>query len=219
MTRSLSAAFLLLFAWPALGNTEQAVPFELEVPFECGTRAYVSQGHGGFSHVGIDRWSWDFRMPEGTPVVAARSGVVRLARGDSTVGGCDRKLGRNANYVIISHEQGLETQYLHLSKVFVEPGQKVAAGEAIGEVGNTGFSCGAHLHFQLQEARPGWANPSVPARFRTWGDPDVRQTIVSQNCAPPPVRKVASGAKSLPAARARGGSGDGVALLPGSGLD
>lgn len=164
----------------------EAVP-ELEVPFSCGSRVTVSQSHGTFSHVGTDRWAWDFRVPEGTPVVAALDGVVRMVRSDSVRGGCDRSFGPDANYVIIEHGNGLETQYLHFSKVFVELGQEVKAGTVIGEVGRTGFSCGAHLHFQLQKTREGhWANQSVPARFRGIGDPQAEEEIVSANCGGEP---------------------------------
>lgn len=156
---------------------------ELEVPFTCGSHIVVSQAHHTFSHVGTDTWAWDFRVPEGTPVLAARDGVVRLVRSDSVRGGCDRSFGPDANYVILAHEDGLETQYLHFSKIFVRLGQKVRAGTPLGEIGRTGFSCGSHLHFQLQRTKAEvWAGQSVPARFREIGDPAVDQEIVSGNC-------------------------------------
>lgn len=159
---------------------------DLEIPFACGSRVVVSQAHGTFSHVGTDRWAWDFRVPEGMPVMAARDGVVRMTRSDSVRGGCDRSFGPDANYVILQHENGLETQYLHFSKVFVQVGQAVKAGTVIGEVGRTGFSCGSHLHFQLQQSREGaWANQSVPARFKGLGDPAAEQEVVSANCNGP----------------------------------
>lgn len=161
----------------------RAEPMELEVPFACGSRIVISQAHNTFSHVGTDTWAWDFRVPVGTPVLAARDGVVRLVRSDSVRGGCDRSFGPDANYVILAHGDGLETQYLHFSKVFVQLGQKVRAGTALGEVGETGFSCGSHLHFQLQRTKPQvWAGQSVPARFRAIGDPEVEQVVTSGNC-------------------------------------
>ncbi len=76
----------------------------------------VSQTHNVGSHVGNDTWAWDFRMPEGTPVVAALDGVVRLARGDSEEGGCDASMARKANYVVLEHAGNLETQYLHFTR-------------------------------------------------------------------------------------------------------
>jgi murein DD-endopeptidase MepM/ murein hydrolase activator NlpD len=67
--------------------------------------------------------------------------------------------------------------------VFVRLGQGVRAGEPLGEVGHTGFSCGAHLHFQLQRTKQAvWAGQSVPARFRAIGDPAADEEIVSANC-------------------------------------
>ncbi|MGC4117541.1 MAG: M23 family metallopeptidase [Myxococcales bacterium] len=161
---------------------EPAAPVDLEVPFACGAKVVVSQAHGTFSHVGTDRWAWDFRVPEGTPILAAHDGVVRMVRSDSVRGGCDRSFGPEANYVILANGKGQETQYLHFSKVFVKLGEQVVRGQVLGEVGRTGFSCGAHLHFQLQREGAAWAGQSVPARFRGIGDPDVDTEVVSDNC-------------------------------------
>jgi murein DD-endopeptidase MepM/ murein hydrolase activator NlpD len=159
-------------------------PIQLELPFPCGERRTVSQAHGTFSHIGTDFWAWDFRADEGTLILAARDGVVRLTRSDSTRGGCGRSFGPDANYVIIDHPDGLQTQYLHFSRVFVHEGQAVKAGTVLGEVGHTGFSCGPHLHFQLQRKGDGWVGQSVPAVFRSIGDPEVNQDVVSRNCQP-----------------------------------
>ena len=172
-----------------------AAPVGLEVPFACGARVTVSQAHNTFSHVGTDRWAWDFRVPEGTPVLAAHEGVVRMARADSARGGCDRSFGPDANYVILTRGDGLETQYLHFSKVFVKVGDHVPAGTVIGEVGRTGFSCGSHLHFQLQRESPAWAGQSVPASFRDIGDPDAEQEVVSGNCGHPEPRPLQAEAR------------------------
>jgi len=156
--------------------------FELELPFACGARVVVSQGHGTFSHVGTDHWAWDFSVPEGTPILAAHDGVVRMVRSDSVRGGCDRSFGPDANYVILSNGKGEETQYLHFSKVFVKKGDLVVQGQLLGEAGATGFSCGAHLHFQLQRESSAWAGQSIPARFRDLGDPEANTEVVSGNC-------------------------------------
>src|SRR5687767_2835627 len=81
---------LLLSAAPAKPPSRDKPLPEVGVPF-CGRAHTVSQGHHTGSHVHYDTWAWDFRMPQGTPVVAALDGVVRMARGDSTSGGCDPK--------------------------------------------------------------------------------------------------------------------------------
>src|SRR5262245_58557838 len=124
MRLALLIASLLLSAAPELPEAASApeplaapeplltVP-EARVPFGCGLTFPVSQAHETGSHLQHDAWAWDFRMPEGTPVVAAYDGVVRLARGDSARGGCDVRFAPFANYVVVDHGNGLETQYLH----------------------------------------------------------------------------------------------------------
>jgi len=146
----------------------------------------VSQVHNIGSHVGNDTWAWDFRMPEGTPVVAALDGVVRLARGDSDEGGCDPAMARKANYVVIESPGNIETQYLHFSSVSVVPGQHVRRGDLLGYSGKTGWACGAHLHFKVATpVSAGWNNPSVEARLTGYGDPALEAWVSSPPCTAP----------------------------------
>ncbi len=171
----------LLASAPALPPSAAAAANmpEVGVPFACGRIYTVSQGHETGSHQHNDTFAWDFRMPEGTPIVAAHDGVVRMARGDSKQGGCGEQFAPLANYVVISHGDGLETQYLHFSAVVVKAGERVKEGQLIGFSGATGWACGAHLHFKVaREQGSGWNNPSVPARIVGYGDP-VRDTLVS----------------------------------------
>lgn len=190
---------------------------EVQVPFGCGHTFPVSQAHNVGSHLQNDTWAWDFRMPEGTPVTAAAEGVVRMARGDSTVGGCHAKYAKFSNYVVVSHANGMETQYLHFKQVTVKAGDKVKAGDLLGYSGNTGWSCGAHLHFKVANAlRNGWNNPSVPARIAGYGDPQVDTMISSPACRgpkivvaraeaqPPAATQTAVASVSLPAALSAG---------------
>ena len=160
---------------------------EVAVPFACGARFPVSQGHATGSHLSHDTYAWDFRMPEGTPITAARAGVVRLARGDSRIGGCDPKMAKEANYVVLEHDGDLETQYLHFSSVVVKVGERVEEGQLLGYSGNTGWSCGPHLHFKVaRRENDGWNNPSLPAMLAGHGDP-VRGTLVAaRSCTPQP---------------------------------
>lgn len=88
----------------------------------------------GRLHAGVD-----MSLPEGTPYHAAKAGVVKLARWHGGYG----------NAVIIDHGGGIETVYGHSSKILVKEGQKVEAGQVIGLIGNTGYSFGAHLHFEI----------------------------------------------------------------------
>lgn len=168
-----------------------AIP-DARVPFGCGLAFPVSQAHDVGSHLQHDTWAWDFRMPEGTPVVSAYDGVVRLARGDSSMGGCDARFAPFANYVVVDHQNGLETQYLHFSKVVVKAGDRVKAGDLLGYSGKTGWACGAHLHFKVARAAgPGWNNPSVHASITGYGDPQLDAEIAAPACELPKVQVAA----------------------------
>lgn len=168
---------------------EQLLGFNFLLPWEEGTRWQVTQGHGGFSHDGISKWAWDFGMPKGTTVVASHSGVVRRLRGNSNQGGCDRSYILKANYVTIDRGDGLESHYVHLDEVWVERGEQVERGQPIGASGQTGYACGAHLHFQVQRSPSGGgttagANQSVHTYFWDTGtrrDPGAGARVISRN--------------------------------------
>src|ERR687887_203078 len=86
LLKLLATLSLLFSREPAAEAAEPPRP-RVGVPFGCGLAFEVSQAHNTGSHLNNDVYAWDFRMPEGVPIVAARGGVVRMARGDSTVGG------------------------------------------------------------------------------------------------------------------------------------
>jgi murein DD-endopeptidase MepM/ murein hydrolase activator NlpD len=90
---------------------------------------------GARFHTGVD-----FPAPMGTPVLAARSGVVTITRYVEGYG----------NMVAIRHELGMSTVYAHLSAFLVHEGERVAFGQPIGRVGSTGESTGPHLHFEVR---------------------------------------------------------------------
>ena len=79
----------------------------------------------------------DIAVPEGTEIKAMTSGVVKIT-GDFFY---------NGKFVLIDHGAGLSSIYLHMSKIDVEKGEYVVAGDKIGEVGSTGRSTGNHLHW------------------------------------------------------------------------
>ncbi len=82
----------------------------------------------------------DFAAPEGSPALAVSSGRVSFVGRDGGYG----------NLVRIRHAGGVETFYAHLSETTVSVGQKIKAGEQIGEVGTTGNSTGPHLHLEVR---------------------------------------------------------------------
>lgn len=140
------------------------------LPYPTGESFPVSQGfHGKYSHTGGDCYSIDFKMPEGSPVHAAREGVVAGIKDDSTVGGSSKKYEWDANYVLIRHPDGTLGHYVHLEKggVTVKVGDTVKAGQLIGYSGNTGHSTGPHLHFAVFKAKSGKQRETIPVKFRT----------------------------------------------------
>jgi len=88
-------------------------------------------------HQGID-----IPGPIGTPIYATADGVVRRAQWANGYG----------NLVEISHGNGLETRYGHLSKLIAQPNERVRRGQLIGLMGSTGRSTGSHLHYEVRIA-------------------------------------------------------------------
>jgi hypothetical protein len=110
--------------------------------------------NGEYSHHDEqNRYAVDFIVPVGTPVLAARHGVVMETIANYDVGGQNAKLyASRANFIRILHDDGSMALYAHLQEngVLVTAGQQVGVGQVIGYSGNTGFSSGPHLHFALQ---------------------------------------------------------------------
>lgn len=90
----------------------------------------------------------DLGAPIGTPLLAAADGRVIVARITGWNGGY-------AKYIVISHSNGTQTLYAHLSAVGVNVGDIVTQGQVIGATGNSGNSTGPHLHFEVR----GGVNP------------------------------------------------------------
>lgn len=139
------------------------------LPFGRGMEFILGQGYDGeFSHSGKSRFALDFMMPVGTPVYAAREGVVINVKEDSNRGGPSRDFMDQSNYIVIRHDDGTLGEYAHFRQngVLVEPGQRVRKGEQIGFSGNTGFSSGPHLHFMVTKVTSDGSSQSLPFRFR-----------------------------------------------------
>jgi len=135
----------------------------------------IDQGYdGSFSHTDPqNRYAVDFAAEIGTPVLAARDGVVMQVESDFEKAGLNReKYGGRANFVRILHDDGTMSLYAHLKTegVLVRVGQRVRAGQQIGLSGNTGFTTGPHLHFAIQVNR-GMRLESLPFRMIGPGGP------------------------------------------------
>jgi murein DD-endopeptidase MepM/ murein hydrolase activator NlpD len=139
-----------------------------QYPYGKGDNFPIVQGFGGgYSHSGASKYAVDFAMPIGTPIHAARAGVVIDMVEQHTRGGASRKYAKYANYVVILHEDDTTGEYYHLKKngVAVTLGERVKAGQKIGYSGNTGFSSLPHLHFAVYRAKPFGKYQSVPFEF------------------------------------------------------
>ena len=101
-------------------------------PFYGNISTYFSGGHPGIDIDGFSAY--------GAPIAAAASGTVVLVAWDSWGYGY---------HVVVDHGDGTRTQYAHLSDIWVSQGQYVGQGQAVGAMGNTGYSTGTHLMFNL----------------------------------------------------------------------
>jgi len=137
-------------------------------PVAPGKSFQISQAFGGnFSHTDEqNKYAVDIVMPVGTPVYAARSGIVLEAEDDYYKGGTNKAYSSEANNIRILHDDGSMAIYAHLEleKAQVYPGLAVMAGQLIGYSGNTGFTSGPHLHFAVQ-VNKGMELVSVPFTF------------------------------------------------------
>lgn len=128
-----------------------------EVPVEIGSWVwptvsgyYISSGYGwrwGKMHVGVDIAGCGY----GSPIKAANNGLV-VESGYT---------GTNGNYIIIKHSNNYFTMYAHLDRRYKKAGDVVFGGDVIGLMGNSGYSFGTHLHFQVSVGYPISANTKM----------------------------------------------------------
>jgi len=127
---------VLLFSLPLFSPAAFAAP-AFQMPFACGQtwEGQTRTNHNPQNSVDLNRAN-----DLGDTVVASAAGRVTTVRnlGDTSYG----------RYVVIDHGGGWTTLYAHLNSWSVSVGQQIGQGQAIGTVGNTGGSTGAHLHFE-----------------------------------------------------------------------
>ncbi|MGD9735089.1 MAG: murein hydrolase activator EnvC [Solirubrobacterales bacterium] len=126
-----------VLAGPAANGETLGMIWPVEGPITSGFGGR-DIGAGYEYHPGID-----ISVPEGTPIHAALSGTVVFTQSEAESGGY-------GNYTCIDHGGGLSTCYAHQSEFLVSAGQHVSQGELIGLSGNTGYSTGPHVHFEVR---------------------------------------------------------------------
>jgi murein DD-endopeptidase MepM/ murein hydrolase activator NlpD len=160
-----------------------------KLPFAQGTTFSMCQGHNQGSHTENGEYAWDFCMPIGTPVLAARGGTVKFVQQQFTANGQGAAFADKNNYVVIDHGDGTSALYMHVMHdgVTVKVGQKVNSGDLIAYSGNTGWSSGPHTHFMvMQSSAYDYYAPSMPVAFVDVpgdGVPTDGQRVTSGNAA------------------------------------
>ncbi|MBN1560162.1 M23 family metallopeptidase [candidate division KSB1 bacterium] len=137
------------------------------LPYARGKKFIMIQGPDGeFSHQGKNAYDWE--MPVGTPVHAAREGVVMDVIDNYSAGGEAEYLKKEANSIEILHPDGTIGRYSHLAKdgALVKKGERVRRGQRIGLSGNTGYSTGPHLHFDVIRLTKDLEFDSLPVCFQ-----------------------------------------------------
>ena len=163
-------------AVPGDPRAQPDLNYRYRLPFRDGTKFAVHQGFNSPAthNTPQSRYAVDLAVDEGTPVVAARAGVVMQVERDFYGAGFDKeKFGGRANLVRVLHDDGTMAIYAHLALegATVSLGQHVAAGQQVGLSGNTGFSSGPHLHFSIQ-VNTGMDLESVPFAIEGLAIPD-----------------------------------------------
>jgi murein DD-endopeptidase MepM/ murein hydrolase activator NlpD len=151
-------------------NPDHDDDYEYRLPYADGVTYRVLQSYGSpLTHRGDEHYTVDFGMPEGTPVHAAREGIVALTESRNRAGCGEARCAAFANFVVILHADGTTGEYFHLAPggVLVRDGAHVARGQRIGLSGNTGFSSAPHLHFGVYRRSSEGHLASLEVRFRS----------------------------------------------------
>jgi murein DD-endopeptidase MepM/ murein hydrolase activator NlpD len=193
--RSLPAAVVLALACRAAGPTDPTIvaangdvctgypdshrsPYRL--PYPVGVSYALVQGNcSGFGHSGFWKYSYDFGMPMGSVVTAARNGVVVFTSSTNPDTGSHDSTA-TPNLVLVQHDDSTIAVYSHLLQhgVVVRVNQVVHAGDTLAFSGNSGYTANMpHLHFSVHacESLPGFvADPQCPALPLTFANPIPR---------------------------------------------
>jgi murein DD-endopeptidase MepM/ murein hydrolase activator NlpD len=162
---------------------------DYKLPYACGDAFTCSQANFGSSHQCSQAYAWDFAMPRGTPVHAARGGTIAYLEVRSPNGsqcydppGLLEACHNKANFIGIKHADGTVALYMHLQEMKVQKGDVVQQGQLIALSGNSGYTSGPHLHFQLQNDCGIWFCSSVPVSFADAPGLAKNDKVTSGNC-------------------------------------
>lgn len=152
--------FIFFFTGPSdLSIYPPQVSSPYKLPWKVGISRFVSQGNRSFtSHRALHFYAWDFVMPLGAEIVAARDGtVIRVVQNFSGV-------GFDPNYIWIQHEDGEISNYGHIQKnsALVKIGDYVRSGQPIALNGMVGQTTLPHVHFVVFNKD---ATESIPVSF------------------------------------------------------
>ena len=138
------------------------------LPYPVGASYRLAQSYcypcGGHR----DQLAYDFEMPIGETVTAARGGIVRQVRNDVPDAGSEEDPGRH-NHIMIQHDDGTVALYAHLKQggIAVREEDRVEIGQRIALSGNSGNTLGEpHLHFGVYQFWPATERFDVPVNFR-----------------------------------------------------
>jgi murein DD-endopeptidase MepM/ murein hydrolase activator NlpD len=190
--------------WPGRASAKQARNFGSDTSFQTsltansspsvanpltgfchplGGRGYLSQGIRGTTHRGRMEYAYDLATGIGTPVYAMRAGrVIGIQDRYPDTGGGPEKISQ-FNYIMVEHDGGYRSAYLHMQRGFrtqlqLKAGDRISAGQMIGYSGNSGWSSGPHLHVELQKpGSPNSFSKTVPFAIAS----NCESTSVAQN--------------------------------------
>jgi murein DD-endopeptidase MepM/ murein hydrolase activator NlpD len=155
-----------------LPSSSPTVDYLYSLPYSSDQKFTVSQSYcSKYTHKAgtAEAYAVDIMMPEGTPVLAARPGIVIACRADGDMGGEGKNFSECANYVHVKHDDGTYGAYVHLKHngVSVKPGQSVGVGTQLGLSGATGWVTCPHLHFMIYRMNSNLKQQSFPFKMRT----------------------------------------------------
>lgn len=147
-----------------------------KLPFSYGELVKITTGNNSYPHTTVaqENYAWDMVSGVDSNIVAAMSGRIVYIKKDgvSYPNGSNcvtekKKYANDANYIVIEHDNGEQSLYLHLKEnsITINLNDQVKQGQIIGKIGNTGWSCGTHLHFQVQSIGNSWFSYSKSIAF------------------------------------------------------